>query len=257
MIFLLIVFVVIAAGAGYIYFQWRNIQKLGSERIQKVLKEVEENEEIESIEDIEDIEDLEGIDLEKLEEISPLVKRIVKIIPLGLISEYQDTESNGLESNGEGDETKEEQKVEKTAGELLPDSIDTHPAMTLVDYKDLNEVPEYMYNQVNIEEEFINNQSVFLEYEVNFPEREVEELKEMKEVPDDITEDMIEDEKEDLGYFYNLREILNWYEKHLLENNWEGVEGKKIEGFNIMFQHERDGYFIILDLEHQLYTPRN
>jgi len=254
LIFLLIVFVVLAAGGGYIYFQWTNIQKLGSERIQKVLKEVEENEEIDNIEDIEDLED---IDLEELEEISPLVKTIVKFIPLGLISDYQNTESNDLESNGEDDETKEEQKVEKTAGELLPDSIDTHPAMVLVDYEDLNEVPEYMYNQVNIEEEFINNQTIFLEFEVDFPEREIAELKEMEEVSDDITEDMIEDQKEDLEYLYNTREVLNWYEKHLSENNWEGVKGKKIEGFNIMFQHERDGYFIILDLEHQLYTPLN
>src|SRR6056297_1942444 len=81
LIFFIIVFVVLAAGGGYIYFQWSNIQKLGSEKIQKVLKEVEENEEIESIEDIEDLED---IDLEELEEIGPLVKRIVKFIPLGL-----------------------------------------------------------------------------------------------------------------------------------------------------------------------------
>ena len=258
LIFIMIVFVVLAAGGGYIYFQWSNIQKLGTERIQKVLKEVEENEEIENIEDIEDLED---IDLEELEEIGPLVKRIVKFIPLGLISDYQGKTSDGEESSSEdaesteGDETKEEQKVEKTVGELLPDSIDTHPAVTLVDYEDLNEVPEYMYNQFNIEEKFINNQTVFLEFEVGFPEREVAELKEMEEVTDDITKDMIEEEKEDLEYLYNTKEVLSWYEKHLLENNWEGVKDKEIEGFNIMFQHERDGYFIILDLEHQLYTP--
>ncbi|MFO7815588.1 MAG: hypothetical protein R6V14_07675 [Halanaerobiales bacterium] len=260
MVFLLIVFVVLAAGAGFLYFQWTNIQKLGSERVQKVLKEVEENEDIEDIEDIEDVEDvedLEDIDLEELEEISPLVKRIVKIIPLGLISDYQETTNGGEDSSTEDEEETEEQKVEKTPGELLPDSIDTHPAMTLVDYEDLDEVPEYMYNQVNIEEDFINNQTIFLEFELDFPEREIEELKEMEEVPEDITDSMIEDEKDDLEYLYNTREVLSWYEEHLLENNWEAIKGKEIEGFNIMFQHERDGYFIILDLENQLYTPRN
>lgn len=261
MVFLLIVFVVLAGGAGYIYFQWTNIQKLNSEKVQKVLKEIEENEEIEDIEDIENIEDIEDINLEELEEINPLVKRMVKIIPLGLIGDYQEVTSDDRDSSTkdkettEDDETTEEQKVDKTSGELLPDSIDTHPAMTLVDYQDLNEVPEYMYNQVNIEEKFINDQSIFLEFEVDFPEREVSELKEMEEVPDDITEDMIEEQKEDLEYLYNIREILTWYEKHLLENNWEAIEGKEIEGYNIMFRHEKDGYFIILDRENQLYTP--
>jgi len=92
---------------------------------------------------------------------------------------------------------------------------------------------------------------------VDFPEREVRELKEMKEVPEDVTKDMIEDKKEDLEYLYNTKKVLNWYGKHLLENNWEGVEGNEIEGFNVMFKHERDGYFIILGREHQVYTPRN
>ncbi len=259
LIFFIIVFVVIAAGVGYIYFQWSNIQKLGSEKIQKALKEVEENEEIESIEDIEDLDD---IDLKELEEISPLVKRIVKFIPFGLISEYQgetsDSEdsSTGDEASIEGDEITKEQKMKKTAGEFLPESIDTHPAMTLVDYEELNEAAEYMYNQVDIEEKFINNQTIFLEFEVDFPERKVAELKEMKEVPEDITEEMIEDKKDELEKFYNTKAILSWYEKHLLENNWEGVKGKEIEGFNYIFQHKRDGYFIILDLENQLYTPR-
>ncbi|MGM0438644.1 MAG: hypothetical protein ACQEQD_10285, partial [Bacillota bacterium] len=220
---------------------------------------VEENEEIESIEDVEDLDD---IDLEELEEISPLVKRIVKFIPFDLISEYQGRTSDGEDSSTgdvasiEDDETTEKHKMGKTAGELLPESIDIHPAMTLVDYEELNEVAEYMYNQVNIEEKFINNQTIFLEFEVDFPERKVAELKEMEDVPEDITEEMIEDKKDELEKFYNTKKILSWYEKHLLENNWEGLNGKEIEGYYFIFQHKRDGYFIILDLENQIYTPR-
>jgi len=247
LIFLIIVFVVLAAGAGYIYFQWSDIQKLGSEKIQKALKKVEENEEIESIEDIEDLED---IDLEELEEINPLVKRIVKFIPLGLIGDYQEITSDGEDSStedkvtGEEEKTTEEHKLEKTPGELLPDSIEIHPAMTIVDYQDLDEIPETIINKANIEEEFINNQSIFLDFEVDLPEREIAQLKEMEEVPEDITEDMIEDRKDELEKFYNTKEVLSWYEKHLLEKNWEAIKGKEIEGFNFMFQHEKDGYFI-------------
>ncbi len=258
LIFLLIVFVVIAAGSGYIYFQWTNIQKLGSEKIQKALKEVEENEDIESLEDI---ENLENIDLKELEEINPLVKRIVKIIPIGLISDYQEIKGDGVDFSDEDgemtedDKTVEEQNVEITLRELLPDSIDLHPAMKIVDYQELENIPEFVFNEIKTEEKYINNQSKFLEFELNFPEREIEELREMEEVPDDITDSMIEDEKDELERLYNMKEVLSWYQKNLQENNWEIIKENEKEGFNYMFQHDRDGYFIILDLENALYTP--
>ncbi|MGM0420624.1 MAG: hypothetical protein ACQEQG_06470 [Bacillota bacterium] len=254
LVFLLIVFVVLAAGAGFIYFQWSNIQQLSSEQVQKVLTEVEENEDIESIEDIENIEDLEGIDLEELEEISPWVIRLVKIIPSGLLDNLKEITGNGDEAAPDEEETSAEEE-EIAPKELLPASIEIHPAMTIVDYQDLDDIPEAVIEEVEVEEEFINQQSIFLEFAVDFPEREIAELRELDEVPDDVTDEMIEEEKDDLERLYNMKEVLSWYQGNLQENNWEVISEKEIEGYNYMFRHESDGYFIIIDLENALYTP--
>ncbi|MGM0420606.1 MAG: hypothetical protein ACQEQG_06380 [Bacillota bacterium] len=254
MIFLLIVFVLLAAGAGFIYFQWTNIQQLSSEQVQKVLTEVEENDDIESIEDIENAEELEGVNLEELEEISPWVIRLVEIIPSGLLENLQEITGNDEEAAPEDGRTPaEEEKI--ATGEILPASIEIHTALTIVDYQDLDDVPEFVIEEVEVEEEFINQQSIFLEFAVDFPEREIAELREMDEVPEDVTEEMIEEEKDDLERVYNMKEVLSWYQGHLQENNWEVISEKEIEGYNYMFRHESDGYFIIIDLENALYTP--
>lgn len=248
LIFLLIVFVLIAAGAGYIYFQWSNIQKWSSQKVQKALKEVEENKKIESLEDVEDM------NLEELKDIHPIVKTIVKFIPTGLISEYQEEINNNFDSSKKEESTK--QNTEINPRELLPASIDLHPAMTLVDYQDLKEVPDFVIDQAKIEETFINKQSIFLEFEVDFPKREITELKNMEEVPEGITDSMIEEQKDELKQLYNLKEVLSWYQENLQKNNWETIKNKETEGFNYMYQHQDDGYFIILNLKNCLYTPK-
>lgn len=244
---------VLAAGAGFIYFQWSNIKQLSSEQVQEVLKEVEENAEIESIGDIENIEDLEGIDIEELEEISPLIISLVEFIPPGLIDNLQEITGNGEETTLEDEETTAEEE-EIASEELLPDSIEIHPSMKIVDYQDLDDIPEVVIKEAQIEEEFINQRSIFLEFEVDFPEREIIELREMDEVTDDVTESMIKEEKDDLERLYNMKEFLRWYQENLQENNWEVV--RENDGLNNMFQHGSDGYFIIIDLEKGLYTPR-
>jgi hypothetical protein len=229
----------------------------------ETIEEVEEKEELGSLEDIEDIEDIEGLDdledlnLEELKQIHPLLRRILKLIPTELLNNFLGSQNKDIDSSEtENRETAEKQKIDIDVDELLPDSINVHPSFTLVDYQDLDDIPDAVIKEIEIEEKFINRKTKVMEFEVNLPERRIEELRELEEVPEDISDSMIEDNKDDLEFLYNFKEVLGWYEKQLQENNWEILKGNKKEGLNIMFQHERDGYLIIPNLENLIYTPK-
>lgn len=46
---------------------------------------------------------------------------------------------------------KEKQNIEINPRKVLPDSIDIHPAMTIVDYQKLENIPELVMNEIKKE----------------------------------------------------------------------------------------------------------
>jgi len=213
----------IVALGGFLYFQFSDILKLGSETINQVLTTIEgiediedlDLENIEEIEDLEEIENIEGIealenleieDLEQIKNIAPIIKNIYDRLPQGIIDMFQE---EGTKKEEIKNEQKTPTKVElaKSEEDLLPDSIETHPNMNLVDYKGFEEIPEIIWQEV--EEEYINKNTILLTYEADFPEREIAELRELEEVSEDVTEEMIEEKKENLTQLYNVYEIAN------------------------------------------------
>lgn len=255
---------------GFLYSQWTSLKKLGSEKLMQVTEEMSE-EDLENIEKPEDLEELEGVeDLEELEDfedveelekymedvrdMNPVVRKVISFV----FGEKDDsiTTGNGDEEIGENGEEKQESEV--NIKDQLPENIPIHPALTLVDYNLTDKIPKDEIPKEAIAEirefkgEYFNEDSVVIEYKADFPERKVEELRELKEVPDNITDDMIKKEKENLEGLYNYQELLSWYEDNLTEAGWDVIEQGEI---NYMYEHEEMGYFIVLWPETIIYTP--
>ena len=264
LVLILIVLLVLLIGGGFIIYQLSGFFQLGSETIQvmsEVLEEIEDREDIEGIEDIDNLEDIEALsdleveDIEELEELAPIAREIYSRLPQGLIDILQDDETAEPELIEE--ELVEEEETEilkKSDDDFLPNSLEMHPRLKFVDYQTFEDVPEFYWEEVK--EEYINENSVLLTYEPNFLSREIAELRELEQVPDEITDEMIIEEKEHLEEIYNIFEIVTWFEERLPEEGWK-LEGES-EGLEdkLFYKHEQDGYFIMFPPEDYLYTPR-
>jgi len=279
-IFLLIIFVVAAAAVGFLYYQFSGIFQLGSETIEQVFVIVDEIESLENLEKVDDIEDLEELDevedleeleameeldieeIERIKNIAPLVRNIYARLPRGVKDFFLD---NGIPEPTEAEEDPETEDEElavkeervKTEQDFLPESIEMHPDLQFSGYQDFRDVPGMFWEEIDEEymEEYINEDTVVLKYETDFPEREIAELRELEEVTEEITDEMIEEEREQLTFIYNVHELADWYKERLVEEGWEMREDKEgIEG-RLFYQHEQEGYFIIASLEDFIYTP--
>ena len=270
LIFLLIVVGLAAAGVGFLYFQFSGILQLGSETMEQVIAVVDEIENLEDLEEIDDVEDLEDLDeIENIEEIealaeldieeikrikniAPVVRNIYARLPRGIKDFLQD---NGIEEDPkpEDDKLAEEEEMAKTEQDFLPESIEMHPDLQFSDYQDFRDVPGMLLEE--IDEEYINEETVVLKFETDFPEREIAELRELDEVTEEITDAMIEEEREQLTFIYNVHQIADWYQENLLAEGWEMREDKEGIAGKLFYQHEEEGYFIIASLEDFIYTP--
>ncbi len=270
LIFLLIVVGLAAAGVGFLYFQFSGILQLGSETMEQVIAVVDEIENLEDLEEIDDVEDLEDLDeIENIEEIealaeldieeikrikniAPVVRNIYARLPRGIKDFLQD---NGIEEDPkpEDDKLAEEEEMVKTEQDFLPESIEMHPDLQFSDYQDFRDVPGMLLEE--IDEEYINEETVVLKYETDFPEIEIAELRELDEVTEEITDAMIEEEREQLTFIYNVHQIADWYQENLLAEGWEMREDKEGIAGKLFYQHEEEGYFIIASLEDFIYTP--
>ena len=270
LIFLLIVVGLAAAGVGFLYFQFSGILQLGSETMEQVIAVVDEIENLEDLEEIDDVEDLEDLDeIENIEEIealaeldieeikrikniAPVVRNIYARLPRGIKDFLQD---NGIEEDPkpEDDKLAEEEEMVKTEQNFLPESIEMHPDLQFSDYQDFRDVPGMLLEE--IDEEYVNEETVVLKFETDFPEREIAELRELDEVTEEITDAMIEEEREQLTLIYNVHQIADWYQENLLAEGWEMREDKEGIAGKLFYQHEEEGYFIIASLEDFIYTP--
>jgi len=270
LIFLLIVVGLAAAGVGFLYFQFSGILQLGSETMEQVIAVVDEIENLGDLEEIDDVEDLEDLDeIENIEEIealaeldieeikrikniAPVVRNIYARLPRGIKDFLQD---NGIEEDPkpEDDKLAEEEEMVKTEQDFLPESIEMHPDLQFSDYQDFRDVPGMLLEE--IDEEYINEETVVLKYETDFPEIEIAELRELDEVTEEITDAMIEEEREQLTFIYNVHQIADWYQENLLAEGWEMREDKEGIAGKLFYQHEEEGYFIIASLEDFIYTP--
>ena len=254
--------------AGFLYFQFSDVFQAGSETIGQVFTIIEEFEDIEDLENLneidklEDLEEIENIgeievlenleseDLEQIKEVIPVLQNIYDYLPQGIIDMFQENQENIVEKEPEAPV---EEEMAKSEEELLPDSVEIHPDMNFVDYQDFEGIPEMIWERV--EEEYINKETVLLIYETDFAKKEIAELKELEEVPEDIADEMIEEQKEELTELYNIYEIANWHEEKLLTEGWEmRGEGKKLDD-KLFYQHDQEGYFIIIPPERFIYTP--
>ncbi|MGM5484240.1 MAG: hypothetical protein ACQER9_04980, partial [Nanobdellota archaeon] len=205
MIFGIIVLVLFVIAGGWLYLQWSNLREIGLGKIQEVIKEIEKTEEIDNLEDIDSLEDiekldsLEDIDIEKIKEMAPIVRRIYRLIPQNIIDTV---ENNNKKDNNESLQQSKELKLDKSENELLPGSVSSHPDLNLQDYQEIKNIPGAVLSK--IDEEYINNQSVLLEYKTNFPDRKIEELRQLDQVPDNISDSKIEENRKELERLFNF-----------------------------------------------------
>jgi len=301
LLILLALFIILV---GVVYFQWSNIRELASDRINELIEIADSFDGFENIqqlqeilpEDIEDIEelteedlkelqeadeldlegidlkemDLEEIDLERLSEISTFVIRVYEMIPPNI----RETLFNG--NNSIFDEKEErEAGVAELERDFLPNSIPVHPAFRLKNYQKYEDIPESFFEEIEneVNERYFTSKSVVLYYDTDFPERSTTELKSMEELAaldfeeDEIPESFIEENRDNLEKLYNFKEVGDWYQTNLLENNWRVVQETE-EGlqmfiereagidYYIMFEHEYDGYFFIGGPDSVFYTPK-
>ncbi len=214
------------------------------------IEDIQDLEQLKDIEGIERLENLEEEDLETLENIAPVVRNIYSRIPQNIIDIFQ---ADRTEKDLEEDKA-ELEEIELSEKDFLPDSIQLHPSLTLKDYQKIDEIPEPFLDE--IEKEYINRETVVLRYKADFPEREISELRELDEVEEKITADMIEDNREVLEHIYNFYEITGWYREKLLAEGWEMTGKKRNIEERIFFEHEEKGFFIIAYPENFIYTPK-
>ncbi len=254
LILLLIVFIFLIAAGAMAYIQWTNIRDVGLENIRQVFKVIEDLDdinldEIDDLDDIEELEVLEDIDLEKIQNLSPIILDIYQMIPQNLFDFIQNRENGDDKAE---DYQESEIEIILNESDLLPDSISSPPLLTLKKYQEFSDIPEVVFAEIG--EDYINRNSILLDYESDFPEREIEELRELEQITEDISDSMIEEEKTSLERFYNLEEVFKWYEERLIDNGWEVVA--KTNDYSYHFEHKDDGYFIIVDVDIFLYTPK-
>ena len=271
-VIVIIVLVGLAAGIGFLYYQFSGLFQHGREAVEEVMvivEEIEDVEELENIEEIEDLEDLEGIDdiedmealqeldtedIEQIREIAPAVRNIYESIPAGIIDMFQDEEIEEDPEEPVDLAEEEDDEPEKAAEEVLPDSISIHPDLIPVAYREFEDVPDMVWEE--FEEEYISEDTIVITYEADFPEREISELRELEQVPEDITDEMIEEERDNLTEIYNIYELAGWYEGELTPAGWEMRGDEGLED-RLFFQHEEKGSFIIAPPENLIYTPLN
>ncbi|MFW6270631.1 MAG: hypothetical protein ACOC4G_11185 [Bacillota bacterium] len=273
----LLLLILVAAMGGFIYFQWPKIKEYARSEIREIHNAIEQSDDIDSIEeletiipeDLEDLDqedlekikesediDLEGLDLEEvnweqLNEVSSITRKIYSVLPQSFINFFQ-SEVEDIENFDIKGDIDSNNKMQKTESELLPESVPSHPNLELQRYEEFSSIPQFILEDIT--EEYINRETVLLSYETDFPERDKEELKERVEIEKEIPENYIEDKEELLTDYYNFTELINWYKEKLPEKGWELVEEKEESAY---FEHNRDGYLLILFYKRILYTPGN
>ncbi len=271
-VLIVIVLVGVVAAGGFLYYQFSGVFRHGPEAVEQiftVMDEIESLEDLEEIEDIEDLEKFEGIedieelealealdpeDIEQITNIAPIVRDIYERIPEGIIEMFQEEENEEVTEEPDEAEDLVEDEPERSPEELLPDSISIHPDITLVDFQEFEDVPDFIWEE--IEDRYINENSVVFDYETDFPEREIAEFRELDEVPDDITDEMIEEERDSLTELYNIHAIADWHKDELTERGWQ-IEGdeEKLED-KLFYQHDQEGHLIIIPPQNNIiYTP--